>query len=119
MPDSTLELEFQLQRLKTAILGGGDREISIKIRSVALYGTWGDCVSQSFNIIVGVGGDSEFSSTIPNILVIDRYGNFHLTDTDTDTDTDMLIITDADTDTDTQCSSNGVGKGDIFSILDA
>ena len=27
-------------------------------------------------------------------LVIDRYGNFHLTDTDTD----MLIITDADTD---------------------
>ena len=30
-------------------------------------------------------------------LVIDRYGNFHLTDTDTDTD--MLIITDANTDT--------------------
>ena len=32
-------------------------------------------------------------------LVIDRYGNFHLTDTDTDTD--MLIITYTDTDTDT------------------
>ena len=31
-------------------------------------------------------------------LVIDRYGNFHLTDTDIDTD--MLIITDVDTDTD-------------------
>ena len=30
--------------------------------------------------------------------MIDRYGNFHLTDTDTDTD--MLIITYADTDID-------------------
>ena len=29
------------------------------------------------------------------LIVIDRYGNFHLTDTN------MLIITDADTDTDT------------------
>ena len=29
-------------------------------------------------------------------LVIDRYGNFHLTDTDTD----MVILTHADTDTD-------------------
>ena len=28
--------------------------------------------------------------------MIDRYGNFHLTDTNTDTD--ILIITDADTD---------------------
>ena len=31
-----------------------------------------------------------------SLLVIDGYGNFHLTDTDTD----MLILTDADTDTD-------------------
>ena len=33
-------------------------------------------------------------------VVIDRYGNFHLTDTDTDTD--MLISIDADADTDTE-----------------
>ena len=36
---------------------------------------------------------------IDSEVVIDRYGNFHLTDTDTDTD--MLIITYTDTDTDT------------------
>ena len=40
-------------------------------------------------------GLSDYTCT----LVIDRYGNFHLTDTDTDTD--MLIITYTDTDTDT------------------
>ena len=39
---------------------------------------------------------SKLGKTMP-ALVIDRYGNFHLTDTDND----MLIITDADTDTDT------------------
>ena len=39
------------------------------------------------------------SWSCPPWLVIDRYGNFHLTDTDTDTD--MLIITYTDTDTDT------------------
>ena len=36
------------------------------------------------------------TNLVVNTIVIDRYGNFHLTDTDTDTD--MLIITDADTD---------------------
>ena len=38
------------------------------------------------------------TNLVVNTIVIDRYGNFHLTDTDTDTD--MLIITYTDTDTD-------------------
>ena len=45
------------------------------------------------------------TNLVVNTIVIDRYGNFHLTDTDTDidtdTDTDMLIITYTVTDTDT------------------
>ena len=36
------------------------------------------------------------TNLVVNTIVIDRYGNFHLTDTDTD----MLIITYTDTDTD-------------------
>ena len=39
------------------------------------------------------------TNLVVNTIVIDRYGNFHLTNTDTDTD--MLIITYTDTDTDT------------------
>ena len=35
----------------------------------------------------------------PVEVVINRYGNFHLTNTDTETD--ILILTDADTDTNT------------------
>ena len=38
------------------------------------------------------------TNLVVNTIVIDRYGNFHLTDTDTDTD--MLIITYTYTDTD-------------------
>ena len=38
------------------------------------------------------------TNLVVNTIVIDRYGNFHLTNTDTDTD--MLIITYTDTDTD-------------------
>ena len=38
------------------------------------------------------------TNLVVNTIVIDRYGNFHLTDTDTDTD--MLIITYTDTNTD-------------------
>ena len=37
-----------------------------------------------------------------SIFVIDRYGNFHVTDTDTD----MLIITDADADADTDADTD-------------
>ena len=37
------------------------------------------------------------TNLVVNTIVIDRCGNFHLTDTDTDTD--MLIITYTDTDT--------------------
>ena len=43
------------------------------------------------------GGGISLSLNYLNRVVIDRYGNFHLTDTDTD----MLIITYTDTDTDT------------------
>ena len=38
------------------------------------------------------------TNLVVNTIVIDRYGNFHLTDTDTDTD--MLIKTHTYTDTD-------------------
>ena len=38
------------------------------------------------------------TNLVVNTIVIDRYGNFHLTDTDTDTDMLIKIYTDTDTD---------------------